>query len=389
MKKVWAFTGLLLLGLLGSQLLPGMLPEDALAFYGHGVRLLTMWCLSFIMILVGYEFDVDKGRLGAYGWDYVVAATAAAFPWILVAAYFVFVLAPPETQGTWESWKESLLAARFAAPTSAGVLFSMLAAAGLSATWLFRKARILAIFDDLDTVLLMIPLKMMIVGVRWELGLIVFAMAAMLYCAWRWLHAVRLPLSWPWVSAYAAAIVLFSELIYHGSRAMEDVVAIHLEVLLPAFVVGCMLARQAHGEGPESPEELRAAAMVSGAFMVLVGLSMPLLSAASGDGRPLPGAGIVALHVAAVTILSNLGKMFPAFCYRREAHWRERLATAVAMFPRGEVGAGVIVVSLSYGILGLPIVVALFSLALNLVLTGPIISLAIRLVSGVPAGVRP
>ena len=27
------------------------------------------------------------------------------------------------------------------------------------ATWLFRKARILAIFDDLDTVLLMIPLR--------------------------------------------------------------------------------------------------------------------------------------------------------------------------------------------------------------------------------------
>jgi len=43
----------------------------------------------------------------------------------------------------------------------------MLAAAGLSATWMFRKARILAIFDDLDTVLLMIPLKMMMLGVRW------------------------------------------------------------------------------------------------------------------------------------------------------------------------------------------------------------------------------
>lgn len=30
----------------------------------------------------------------------------------------------------------------------------MLAAAGLAATWLYRKARILAIFDDLDAVLL-------------------------------------------------------------------------------------------------------------------------------------------------------------------------------------------------------------------------------------------
>ena len=64
-----------------------------------------------------------------------------------------------------------MLAGRFAAPTSAGVLFSMLAAAGLGATWLFRKARILAIFDDLDTVLLMIPLKMLMVGLAWQLGL--------------------------------------------------------------------------------------------------------------------------------------------------------------------------------------------------------------------------
>lgn len=40
----------------------------------------------------------------------------------------------------------------------------MLAAAGLSATWLFAKAHILAIFDDVDTVLLMIPLLMLIVG---------------------------------------------------------------------------------------------------------------------------------------------------------------------------------------------------------------------------------
>jgi len=44
----------------------------------------------------------------------------------------------------------------------------MLAAAGLSSTWLFRKARVLAIFDDLDTVLLMIALKMLIVDLVWQ-----------------------------------------------------------------------------------------------------------------------------------------------------------------------------------------------------------------------------
>lgn len=62
--------------------------------------------------------------------------------------------------------------------------------------------------------------------------------------------------------------------------------------------------------------------------------------------------------------------MFPAFCYRREAHWRERLACAIGMWPRGEVGAGVLIISLSYGIGGPIVTVAMLSLALNLLLTG-------------------
>lgn len=59
----------------------------------------------------------------------------------------------------------------------------MLAAAGLGSTWLFGKARILAIFDDLDTVLLMIPLKVLIVGLAWQLGFAILVMAAMLSLA--------------------------------------------------------------------------------------------------------------------------------------------------------------------------------------------------------------
>jgi Kef-type K+ transport system membrane component KefB len=85
------------------------------------VKLLTMFGLSFIMIHVGYEFELDKSNLKAYGWDYVVAATA--FPWIFCLLYFVFVLSPPELWSSWASWKDLMLASRFAAPTSAGVLF--------------------------------------------------------------------------------------------------------------------------------------------------------------------------------------------------------------------------------------------------------------------------
>ena len=93
----------------------------------------------------------------------------------------------------------------------------------------------------------------------------------------------------------------------------------------------------------------------------------------------------LALHVLVVTVLSNLGKMFPALCYRREAHWRERLALAVGMWPRGEVGAGVLVISLSYGIGGPIVTVAMLSLALNLLLTGVFILIVKRLTRGLPA----
>jgi Kef-type K+ transport system membrane component KefB len=166
MRKVLVFSLLLLGGLVLSQVLPSLLGEAAREPVALGVRLLTMVGLSFIMIHVGHEFDLDRTRPRSYGWDYAVAATAAAFPWVFVTLYFVFVLAPPELWGHGWQWKEALLQGRFAAPTSAGVLFSMLAAAGLGATWFFKKARVLAIFDDLDTILLMVPLKVLMVGFR-------------------------------------------------------------------------------------------------------------------------------------------------------------------------------------------------------------------------------
>jgi len=89
------------------------------------------------------------------------------------------------------------------------------------------------------------------------------------------------------------------------------------------------------------------------------------------------------VHVAALTVLINLGKMFPLLCYRREAHWKERLALAIALWPRGEVGAGVLIVSLSFGIGGPIVTVALLCLALNLILTGVFIVAVKRLVTKV------
>jgi Kef-type K+ transport system membrane component KefB len=399
MKKVLLFSMLLVAGLVASQFLDG-----------HGAGLITWFTLiglSFIMIHVGYEFDMDKSRPRQYAWDYLVAGTAAAFPWIFCTAYFVYALAPRELWGMADQWKESLLLGRFASPTSAGVLFSMLAAAGLASTWVCRKARILAIFDDLDTILLMIPLKIMMVGFKWQLSVLVVVIVALLWMAWRYLHVIRLPRSWPWVLSYSVAITAVCEGIYHASKVIDDSAPVHLEVLLPAFVLGCVMARPsghgAHDEhhvGPEHITKKLAATIVSACFMVLVGLSMPAIRGETAAPVPeevapsataeekaalsftgvahevlvakaaFPGWGVIALHVLAITVISNLGKMFPLFCYRREAHWKERLALSIGMFPRGEVGAGVLVISLGYGLGGTALTVAVLSLGVNLLCTG-------------------
>jgi len=198
------------------------------------------------------------------------------------------------------------------------------------------------------------------------------------WIAWRYLRRLHAPVTWPWVMGYAVVITTVSEVIYVSSKLIDDVVPVHIEVLLPAFVLGCLLARPAgadphaddpregHQEGPEGEREQRASTLVSGAFMVFVGLSMPAVDpGASGTSWAA-----LAGHTAVVTVLANLGKMFPLFCYRNEADWRERLALCIGMWPRGEVGAGVLVLSLGYGIGGAMVTVATFSLALNLVLTG-------------------
>ena len=109
-------------------------------------------CLAFIMINVGREFELDKTKWRSYTTDYFIAMATAAVPWLLIAFYYIFFL------DTGLSWQNNLLISRFAAPTSAGILFTMLAAAGLKREWIYKKTQVLAIFDDLDTILLMIPL---------------------------------------------------------------------------------------------------------------------------------------------------------------------------------------------------------------------------------------
>ena len=123
MKKVFLFSIFLLCGLFFSQILPSAL-GSAYGTLASISKWLMFICLAFIMINVGREFELDKAKWRSYTTDYFIAMATAAVPWLLIACYYIFFL------DTGLSWENNLLISRFAAPTSAGILFTMLAAAG-------------------------------------------------------------------------------------------------------------------------------------------------------------------------------------------------------------------------------------------------------------------
>ena len=66
-------------------------------------------------------------------------------------------------------------------------------------------------------------------------------------------------------------------------------------------------------------------------------------TALGGLEQHAEAAGTLVLHVLVCSLLMNVGKMFPSFCYRSEVNYSTRLALAIGMMPRGEVCAGIIV----------------------------------------------
>ena len=79
-------------GLILGQVCAETMPADVYSTWKHVVKIVTMFHLSYIMINVGFEFEIDKTRLRSYGKDYLVAMTAASFPWIFCALYFMYGL---------------------------------------------------------------------------------------------------------------------------------------------------------------------------------------------------------------------------------------------------------------------------------------------------------
>lgn len=381
MKKVLSFSLMLIVGLVLSQTLPGVMGAGYESL-SDVVYMLLGCCLAFIMINVGREFELDKSNVGIYVKDYCVAMLAAAAPWILIAVYYIFFLLPPEYWGSGAAWKETLLLSRFAAPTSAGILFSMLAALGLQQRWIYRKIQVLAIFDDLDTILLMIPLQIAMIGLHWQMGVILFVVVGLLYFGWKKMSTYKMRQEWWAIMIYAVVVFGLTHIIYVVTEHLfghDD--ALHIEVLLPAFVLGMVIKR----EHCESKNDERITTAISLLFMLLVGMSMPHISASAnstGDSimasQPMPSWGVIALHVLAVSVLSNVGKLVPMLFYRKHSI-KERLALSIGMFTRGEVGAGVIFIALGYNIGGAALLISVLTLVLNLILTGGFVLLVKRL----------
>mgnify|MGYP000145376161 FL=1 len=266
---------------------------------------------------------------------------------------------------------------RFAAPTSAGILFTMLAAIGLKSSWIYKKIQVLAIFDDLDTILLMIPLQVMMIGPRWQLLVIIFIVFVLLSFGWKKLGKYNMRQDWKAILFYSVLVFAATQSLYLITKNLYgDEASIHIEVLLPAFVLGMVMK---HKE-IDTAWERKASTGVSFIFMFLVGMSMPPLQGISLSGD---AAGVVSvtgsqemipwvliiIHVIMVSLLSNVGKLFPVFFYR-DRKLSERLALSIGMFTRGEVGAGVIFIALGYNLGGPALVISVLTIVLNLILTG-------------------
>ncbi len=361
MWRVSTYSFFILLGIVISQSVDLISIRPILNF-------LIITVLGYIMIEVGLELTIEKGKLKDYGKDFLIATAATAIPWILCSLYFLAFFDIDLTKAT--------IVGRFAAASSAGVIFTMLAAAGLASTWMFKKARILAIFDDLDTILLIMPLQLLRLGLDWRAFFLIVIFISLLIFAYRFLHTVRLPTGRGWLLLYALILSVLTEM-------LEKTTLINVEIILPAFTLGCILVNphdpkkkniHRHEHAYIEPEKSRDRIydnLIKLFYMLLVGCSLPKISFGISTFS------FLAFHVLMLTFLSNLGKLYPMLCYKKEASLRERVALSVGMWPRGEVGAGILIISMNYALPPLVLQLAQLSVAVNLTLTGVFIYLVI------------
>lgn len=212
---------------------------------------------------------------------------------------------------------------------------------------------------------------------RWQLGVIILIVMILLMIGWKKMGAYNIRQDWKAILVYAVITFGITQVIYLASKHFYgEEASIHIEVLLPAFVLG-MIMKHKH---IDTKTEYNVSTGISFLFMFLVGVSMPVFfgvdfAKQAADATTITGAQpmmswtMVAVHVVAVSLLSNVGKLFPLFFYR-ERRKRERLALSIGMFTRGEVGAGIIFIALGYNLGGPALMISVLTIVFNLILTG-------------------
>ena len=127
----------------------------------------------------------------------------------------------------------------------------------------------------------------------------------------------------------------------YGVHASHSIIVtdLHLEVLLPAFALGCLIKSDhlhgsvefdPHARGPEPYNrewEDVLDRFIKGSFMLLAGMALPPIQFGT------MGIGIVVVHVLLLTFLMNLGKCVPLATYRDEASFERERRLASVCFP--------------------------------------------------------
>ncbi len=137
----------------------------------------------------------------------------------------------------------------------------MLAALHLKSSWMYRKIQVLAIFDDLDTILLMIPLQIAMIGLQWQMFVVVAIVTLLLVAGWRKLGHYDLRQDWKSILLYAVVVFALTQGLYAPPLrcSAPSTGGIHIEVLLPAFVLGMTMRHRRHIDGPPNARQTRPA----------------------------------------------------------------------------------------------------------------------------------
>merc|ERR550537_1919001 len=173
------------------------------------------------MIHVGLDFEIVRWRLPRYISDFIVAICLFLAPMALTFLYL--------------SWSEGAMdfnlglhASMFTGPTGAGMLISLMQAADLKGTWVFKKAIVLAIWGQIVVVVFSLVLFFAFAKL-----LFLIPMVGLLAFAWCRVHRFVIPHTWPWVLLYAFVIGTAC-----GWSLELRWVAI---VLIPSFTLGVVI----------------------------------------------------------------------------------------------------------------------------------------------------